>query len=232
MQDVRHDGSIPGACPWFDRYIVPGSRCLLAPGNGFFLRLAVPPMGGGTVCTYRGCGYRVPAWKRPGALTVRSGPADAENGPGSRSRQGGAAGERQALKLMGYINHVGGKRPPLRGGSCRGSGPGGASRPYGPPDLRVSRLRAALAGRARLQGPSRAHEPPPDRADNHCRKHERKTENRSAPGPNSKTPSQRKPGRAVGRDALAACPLELAPPGPAKRERCPTRTNVLDRRTA
>lgn len=66
----------------------------------------------------------------------------------------------------------------------------------------------------------------------HRRKHESETENRSASGPNSKTPSRRKPGRAVGRDALAACPLELAPPGPAERERCPTRTNVLDRRTA
>lgn len=153
MQDVRHDGSIPGAYPWFDRYIVPGSRCLLAPGNGFFLRLAVPPMGGGTVCTYRGCGYRVPAWKRPGAQTVRSGPADAENGPGSRCAAS-AAGERQALKLMGYTSHVGGMRPrkgrPLTPGPAHRAHDGQRGQVYLANVPAPGRQRT---GRARYKGP-------------------------------------------------------------------------------
>lgn len=103
-------------------------------------------------------------WPRrvaPGAVTVKSGPADAENGLGSRCAAS-AAGERQPLKLMRYTNHVGGLRPsngrPLTPGpapwaQAGHSGPGvPCERPgSGPPTHRAGPL----------QGPSHAHEPSP-----------------------------------------------------------------------
>lgn len=68
-------------------------------------------------------------------------------------------GIRQPLKLMRGIKSCWRKAAPLAGRLLPGVRAWGRFQADGPPDLRVSRLRAALAGRARLQGPSQLMSP-------------------------------------------------------------------------
>ena len=95
-------------------------------------------------------------WPRrvaPGAVTVRCGRAHAENRPGSRYAAS-AAGERQALKLMGYTSHVGGMRPrkgrPLTPGPAHRAHDGQRGQVYLANVPAPGRQRT---GRARYKGP-------------------------------------------------------------------------------